>query len=112
MGTVETVLMQNGMPAAAAARASMMSPSRRRMPFMPVGATISGALISVPKSCVRWWRAVVSTSVDGIEAIRLERRPVVTERGLVFGAAFHVLENEVRQAAARDVAQVADVERA
>jgi hypothetical protein len=46
------------------------------------------------------------------EAILLEGRPVVTERGLVFGAAFHVLENEVRQAAARDVAQMADVERA
>src|SRR5688572_29853114 len=66
------------MPAAAAAFASMRSPSRRTMPFMPVGAMIRGALISEPKSWVRWWRFVVSTSVWGTKrqdsnALRLQR---------------------------------------
>src|SRR5262249_26224694 len=46
------------------------------------------------------------------EAIGLERRPVVTKRGFVFGAAFDVLENEMGEAAARDVTQMAYVERA
>src|SRR5262249_25700976 len=48
----------------------------------------------------------------GDQAIRRECRPIVAEGSLILGAALHVLEDEVRQAATRDFAEMVDVERA
>ena len=107
---METVDIAKGRPAADAARASAMSPSRQERPLSPVGPTTAGSAEGAPS------RRVEQVAFRNIhQRVRAELQAskavaIVRESALVLRAAVDIGKDETRQATPRDCAQILDVD--
>ena len=102
------VLRQKGTPAACAARAAWISPSRQNRPVRPVGAGATGMAHASPSTMVC---AVESRHIDHDALAQRDRAQVVAiarPGALVVGAAVDVVEQRARQSPLRELAQIRD----